>query len=71
MVSVLSFSIVVRGFEPWSGQTKDYKNDFCCFPAKHAVLRNKEMTGWLGIRIIYPSRVTCLPTDCCFNELSL
>jgi hypothetical protein len=23
--------------------------------------------GWLGIRIMYLSEATCLPTDCCFN----
>ena len=27
MVSVLASSVVDRGFEPWSGQTKDYKID--------------------------------------------
>jgi hypothetical protein len=25
-------SAVDHGFEPWSGQTKDYKIDMCCFP---------------------------------------
>ena len=28
-----------HGFEPWSGQTKDYKIGICCFSAKHASLR--------------------------------
>ena len=37
MVSVLVSSTVDRGFEPWSGQTKDYIN-MCCFSAKHAAL---------------------------------
>jgi hypothetical protein len=36
MVSVLVSSTVDRGFEPWSGQTKDY--NMCCFSAKHAAL---------------------------------
>jgi hypothetical protein len=36
MVSVLTSSAVDRGFEPWSGQTKDYKIGICCFSAKHA-----------------------------------
>ena len=31
----------------------------------------KPRTGWLGIRIICPSGTTCLPADCCFNELAL
>jgi hypothetical protein len=28
MVSVLALSAVDRGFEPWLGQTKDYKIDW-------------------------------------------
>jgi hypothetical protein len=35
MVSVFASSAVVRGFEPRSGQTKDYKFSICCFSAKH------------------------------------
>ena len=31
MISVLASSAVDRGFEPPSGQTKDYKIDICCF----------------------------------------
>jgi hypothetical protein len=31
-----------RGFEPRSGQTKDYKIGICCFSAKHAALRRKQ-----------------------------
>ena len=41
MVSVLSFSVVDRGFEPRSGKTKDYKIGICCFSAKHAALSRK------------------------------
>ena len=41
MVSALASSVVDRGFEPWSGQTKDYKIGMCCFSAKHAALRSK------------------------------
>jgi hypothetical protein len=40
MVSVLSSSAVDCGFEPQSGQTKDYEIDICCFSAKNA-LRSK------------------------------
>jgi hypothetical protein len=40
MVSVLALSAVDRGFEPRSGQTKDYKIGICCTSAKHASLRN-------------------------------
>jgi hypothetical protein len=41
MVSVFVSSAVDRGFEPWSGQTKDYKIGFCCYSAKDAVLTRK------------------------------
>jgi len=41
MVSMVASSVVDRGFEMWSGQTKDYKIGICCFSAKHAALRRK------------------------------
>ena len=41
VVSMLATSAVDRGFEPRSGQTKDYKIGICCFFAKHAALRRK------------------------------
>ena len=41
MVSMLTSSVVDRGFEPRSGQTNDYKIGICCFSAKHTVLRRK------------------------------
>ena len=47
MVSVLASSAVDRGFEPRSGQTKDYKIGICCFSAKPAVLRRK-IKDWLA-----------------------
>jgi hypothetical protein len=47
MVSVLASSAVDRGFEPRSGQTKDYKIGMCCFSAKHAALRRKSK-DWLA-----------------------
>ena len=71
MVSVLASSTVDRGFEPRSGQIKDYKLGICCFSAKHAALRRKSNTGQLGIRIMCPSGATRLPADCCFSELAL
>ena len=45
MVSVLALSAVGRGFEPRSGQTKDYAIGICCFSAKHAALRRKSKDG--------------------------
>ena len=47
MVSVLASSAVDRGFEPQSGQTKNYKIGICCFSAKHAALRRKRK-DWLS-----------------------
>ena len=47
MVSVFVSSAVDRGFEPWSGQSKDYKIGICCFFAKHAALRRKSK-DWLA-----------------------
>ena len=41
MVSVLASSAVDCGFEPRSGQTKDYKIGICCFSAEYAALRRK------------------------------
>ena len=46
MVSVLASSAVDRGFEPRSGQTKDYKIGIWCLSAKHAALRNKSKDGF-------------------------
>ena len=71
VISVLAASVVDRGFEPRSGQTKDYKIGICCFSAKHAALRSKAKTGGLGIRIMYPSGATCLSMGCSFSELAL
>ena len=34
MVRVFASSAVDRGFEPRSGQAKDYKIGMCCFSAK-------------------------------------
>ena len=47
MVSVLALSSVDRGFEPWSGKTKDYQIGMCCFSAKHEALRRKSK-DWLA-----------------------
>ena len=41
MVSMLASSAVDYGFEPRSGQTKDYKIGICCFTAKYTALRSK------------------------------
>ena len=46
MVSVLASSAVYHGFEPRSGQTKDYAIGVCYFSAKHVALRRKSK-DWL------------------------
>jgi hypothetical protein len=40
--NVLASSVVDRGFEPRSNQTKDYTIGICFFSAKHAALVEKE-----------------------------
>jgi len=46
MVSVLASSVVDRGFEHWSGQTKNYKIGIYYFYAKHTSLSGKR---WVGL----------------------
>ena len=48
MVSVLALSAIDCGYEPRSGQTKEYKIGICCFSViKHAALRRKSK-DWLA-----------------------
>ena len=47
MVSNLASSAVDRGFEPRSGQTKDYAIGIYCFSANQAALRTKNK-DWLA-----------------------
>jgi IS1 family transposase len=60
MVTVLASSAVDHGFGPRSGQTIDYKIGMCCFSTKHATLRIKSKDSLARIRILRPSRATCL-----------
>jgi len=45
---LLSSRVVDRGFEPRSGQFKDYNIGICCFSAKHAALgrKSKYLLAW-------------------------
>jgi hypothetical protein len=70
MVSLLTSSAVDRGFEPQSGQTKDYKISICCFSAKHAALRRKSIY-WLARNQDNVSEWGDMSADCCFSELAL
>ena len=47
MVNMLASSVVDHGFQPRSGQTKDYEIGIYCFSAKHAALRRKTI-DWLA-----------------------
>jgi hypothetical protein len=47
MVSMLAASVVDRGFESWSGQTKDYKIGICYFFAKQAAVK-RTSKDWLA-----------------------
>jgi hypothetical protein len=44
---MLASSVVDRGYEPWSSQSKDYEIVICCFSAKHAALMSKSK-DWLA-----------------------
>jgi hypothetical protein len=61
-------SAVDRGFEPRSGQTKDYKIGICCFSAKHAAVRSKSI-DWLARNQNSVER--CQPAYWCLSELAL
>jgi len=47
MVGMLASSAVDRRLEPWSGETKCYEIDICCFSANHVTLRSKSK-DWLA-----------------------
>lgn len=70
MVCMLISNNVDCGFEQQSGQTKDYNVGICCISAKlnHATVGVN--TGWLEIRIMCSSVVTCLSKDSSFSELA-
>ena len=71
MVRVLASSAVDRGFDPRSGQTKDYKIGICCFSGKHAALRRKSKDWLARNQNNVSERATCLHPDCCFSGLAL
>ena len=71
MVSVLGSGAVDHGFEPRSGQTKDFKMDICCFSVKHASLRRKSK-DWLARNQDNVSLWSDMSIQvCCFSELAL
>jgi hypothetical protein len=40
IASLLASIVIDRGFDPWSGQSKDYKTGIWCNSAMHAVKWN-------------------------------
>ena len=46
MLSMFTLSAVDRGFEAWTGQTKNYETGICCFSPKRAALKSKSK-DWL------------------------
>jgi len=66
MLSILASSAVDHGFEPQSGQIKDYEIDICCFSTKYAAL-NRKSKDWLAQNQDNVSGWI----DCCFSELAL
>ena len=70
MVSVLASSLADRGFEPRSGQPKDYKIGICCFSAKHLAFRRKSKDRLARNQENVSDGATCLSADCYFSELS-
>jgi hypothetical protein len=58
MIGLLAPSAVDRGFEPRSGQTKNYEIGICCFSTRNQsdVSECDDMS---------------ISLDCCFSELAL
>ena len=71
MVIVLASSAVDRGFEPLSGQNKNYTIGICYFSAKHVALRRKRK-DWLARNQDNVSEWgRHAYTSTCFSELAL
>jgi hypothetical protein len=72
MASMLASSVVDRGFEPHRVKPKNIKLAFVAFPLITQLKGVRSKTGWLRIRIMCPSVVTCLSVESCFSgELAL
>jgi hypothetical protein len=71
VVNVLTQMAVDLGFEPRSGQAKDYEISICCFSAKDTALRRKSKDWLAQNQIMCLSGAIFLSTDCFFSELAL
>jgi hypothetical protein len=68
IISVLDSSVVDRGFQLQSDQT--IKIVFVTSPVSTVYYGVRAKAGWLRIRMMCPSRATCLPAEC-FSDLAL
>ena len=71
MVSLFDSGVVDRAFETWSGQSKDYKIDICCFSDKHSAFRSRNKDWLVGNHNNFPEWRNMSTADCCFIELVL
>ena len=71
MVSMLALSEVDCGFEHRAGQIKDYTIGICCFSAKNAALKRKNIDWLAQNQDIFSSGVTFLSAYYCFSDLAL
>ena len=71
MISMLDRNEVNYGFQSLFSKLKTLKLVFGAYllNAQHKRVAGK--TSCLGISIMCPSGVTCLPANCCFGELAL
>ena len=56
--------MVDRGFEPQSGNSKDYKIGICCFSAKRAVALRRKSKDWLARNQDNMQIITNISTKC-------
>jgi hypothetical protein len=66
---MVTLSVVDCGFDPQSGQNKDYKIGNCCLSAEHTALRSKSTDRLAHNQDKCQSGATCLHPDCCLAEL--
>jgi hypothetical protein len=69
MVSVLASSAVSSS--PGRVKPNTMKLVAVASPLSMQHQGERAKSGWLEIRIMCQSGVTCLPADCCFSELTL
>ena len=65
MVSVFASSAIDCGYEPRSGQTKEYNMVFVASSLRTQHSGERAKIGWLGIRIMCTSGATYLLAACC------